>query len=206
MCRLVSLRAIKTTGHTTQALDGLQWLWSGCLSSTSDTHGVPVPGSSSLRSGHFRIVRMALRLVLVLTGEILLQLKSFRNYNANEGNRMNNFIVGQVTPDMLTHMTYGTYIFFGILTAGGAAFIYFVLPETKGLSLEEMDILFGSVGVAEREKERWREVQDEVGLTTLLARVGLTPGAHHDSVDAISDEKPVLNDTREEKVAPVEKA
>ncbi len=66
---------------------------------------------------------------------------------------------------MLTHMTYGTYIFFGILTAGGAAFIYFVFPETKGLSLEEMDILFGSVGVAEREKERWKEVHDEVGLS-----------------------------------------
>jgi hypothetical protein len=150
---------------------------------------------------------MALRLVLVLTGEILLlQLVSFLNHIANEGVRMNNFIVGQVTPDMLTHMTYGTYIFFGILTAGGAAFIYFVLPETKGLSLEEMDILFGSVGVAGREQERWKEVHDEVGLTTLLARVGLAPGAHHDSVDGIADEKPVLNETREERAAPVEKA
>ena len=49
---------------------------------------------------------------------------------------MNNFIVGQVTPDMLTGMTYGTYIFFGLFTFGGAAFIWFFFPETKGLSLE----------------------------------------------------------------------
>lgn len=48
---------------------------------------------------------------------------------------MNNFIVGQVTPDMLTHLRYGTYIFFGIFTAVGAAFIFFFFPETKGLSL-----------------------------------------------------------------------
>jgi len=50
-------------------------------------------------------------------------------------NWMNNFIVGQVTPDMLTHLRYGTYIFFGIFTAMGAAFIFFFFPETKGVSL-----------------------------------------------------------------------
>ena len=116
---------------------------------------------------------------------------------SNGDNRMNNFIVGQVTPDMLTHMTYGTYIFFGLLTTGGAVFIYFVLPETKGLSLEEMDILFGSVGVAEREKERWREVHDEVGLTAILARAGLHVGGH-DSGDVAADEKPALSETKED--------
>lgn len=50
----------------------------------------------------------------------------------------NNFIVGQVTPDMLTNITYGTYIIFGLLTYTGAAFIWFFVPETKRLSLEEM--------------------------------------------------------------------
>jgi hypothetical protein len=44
---------------------------------------------------------------------------------------MNNFIVGQVTPDMLEHITYGTYIIFGLLTFMGAAFIWFFVPETK---------------------------------------------------------------------------
>lgn len=53
-------------------------------------------------------------------------------------NWMNNFIVGQVTPDMLEGITYGTYILFGLLTLMGAAFIWFFVPETKRLSLEEM--------------------------------------------------------------------
>jgi MFS family permease len=53
-------------------------------------------------------------------------------------NWMNNFIVGQVTPDMLKGITYGTYILFGLLTFMGAAFIWFFVPETKRLTLEEM--------------------------------------------------------------------
>jgi hypothetical protein len=39
---------------------------------------------------------------------------------------------------MLEGITYGTYILFGLLTWIGAAFIWFVVPETKRLSLEEM--------------------------------------------------------------------
>lgn len=38
---------------------------------------------------------------------------------------MNNFIVGQVTPDMITGITYGTFILFGVLITIGAAFIWF---------------------------------------------------------------------------------
>lgn len=46
-------------------------------------------------------------------------------------NWMNNFIVGQVTPDMITHLKYGTFILFGVLITIGAVFIYFFVPETK---------------------------------------------------------------------------
>jgi hypothetical protein len=120
---------------------------------------------------------------------------------ANDLGRMNNFIVGQVTPDMLTHLKYGTYIFFGLFTAMGAAFILFFFPETKGLTLEEMDTLFGSVGTAEREKERWREVHAEVGLTELLRRAGVYNGSD-DHVAGADLEKPVL-DTKHEEHKPV---
>ena len=66
---------------------------------------------------------------------------SSRPYGVSLGassNWMNNFIVGQVTPDMLNEITYGTYILFGLLTYMGAAFIWFFVPETKRLTLEEM--------------------------------------------------------------------
>ena len=62
---------------------------------------------------------------------------------------MSNFIVAQITPDMLESLKYGTFIFFGLMTFGGGLFIWFYVPETKRLTLEEMDTLFGSVGVAE---------------------------------------------------------
>lgn len=50
---------------------------------------------------------------------------------------------------MLEKLTYGTFIFFGALTFGGGLFILLFVPETKQLTLEQMDLIFGSVGVAE---------------------------------------------------------
>lgn len=69
---------------------------------------------------------------------------------------------------MLTGMTYGTYLFFGILTFIGAGFIWWFFPETKNLSLEEMDILFGSAGFAAADAERMREINREVGLEEVV--------------------------------------
>ena len=65
-------------------------------------------------------------------------------------NWMSNFIIGQITPDMLENLKYGTFIFFGLVgCTGGFLFIWLYVPETKRLTLEEMDILFGSKGVAQ---------------------------------------------------------
>ncbi|KAI9040080.1 sugar porter family MFS transporter [Aspergillus affinis] len=86
-------------------------------------------------------------------------------------NWMNNFIVGQVTPDMLAGITYGTYIFFGLITFLGALFIAFLVPETKQLSLEEMDVIFGSEGTAVSDYERQVEISREIGLDDALARL-----------------------------------
>ncbi|KDN70683.1 hypothetical protein CSUB01_11133 [Colletotrichum sublineola] len=96
---------------------------------------------------------------------------STRPYGVSLGassNWMNNFIVGQVTPDMLTSITYGTYILFGILTYLGAAFVWFFVPETKRLSLEEMDLVFGSEGAAAADFERMEEINNEIGLSAVL--------------------------------------
>jgi hypothetical protein len=65
---------------------------------------------------------------------------------------------------MITNMKYGIFLFFGIITFIGAGFIWFFFPETKGLSLEEMDIIFGSFGAAQADAERMREINREVGL------------------------------------------
>ena len=62
---------------------------------------------------------------------------------------MCNFIVSQITPVMLEKFRYGTFIFYGILTFGGGIFVWLCVPETKRLTLEEMDAIFGSLGFAE---------------------------------------------------------
>lgn len=79
-------------------------------------------------------------------------------------NWMNNFIVGQVTPDMLSGITYGTYIIFGLFSFMGAAFIWFYVPETKRLTLEEMDVIFGTDPTARADFERMEAVNREIGL------------------------------------------
>ncbi|KAI0775288.1 general substrate transporter [Trametes elegans] len=83
---------------------------------------------------------------------------------AASSNWMNNFIVGQVTPTMLDKISYGTFIFFGAFSFLGGLFIWFLVPETKGLSLEEMDEIFGSAGMAAGEQERLLAIERRIGL------------------------------------------
>ena len=85
-----------------------------------------------------------------------------------------NFVVARATPVMLItvgHAGYGTYFIFGCFCFSMIGFVYFVCPETKGLSLERMDELFGvadfkdveDVGVAAQHarEEKAHEVQVE---------------------------------------------
>jgi SP family sugar:H+ symporter-like MFS transporter len=50
-----------------------------------------------------------------------------------------NATIAKVTPIMIAEITYGTYFFFGSMAVIMGTFTYFLLPETRGRSLEEMD-------------------------------------------------------------------
>ena len=50
---------------------------------------------------------------------------------------MNNFVVSYTVPIMLTHITWRTYIVFICTLALGGLWVLFLLPETRGRSLEE---------------------------------------------------------------------
>ncbi|CUM65878.1 uncharacterized protein PRCAT00003528001 [Priceomyces carsonii] len=65
---------------------------------------------------------------------------------------MNNFIIGLVTPPMLEHMKWGTYIFFAAFAIVAFFFTWFIIPETKGVPLEEMDKVFGDRDALEEKK------------------------------------------------------
>ncbi|KAI8387303.1 general substrate transporter [Blakeslea trispora] len=57
-------------------------------------------------------------------------------------NWLMNFIISLFVPIMLTTITWGTYIFFGACCMVMAVCVFLFYPETKGRSLEEMDMVF----------------------------------------------------------------
>jgi len=57
-----------------------------------------------------------------------------------------NFVVARAVPSMLVtvgNQGFGTYFIFGSFCFCMFVFVWFFIPETKGLSLERMDDLFG---------------------------------------------------------------
>ncbi|KAK6344590.1 hypothetical protein TWF718_006548 [Orbilia javanica] len=80
-------------------------------------------------------------------------------------NWLNNFAIGQATPDMVESTKYGTFIFFGIICTIAAGFVWWFVPETKNLSLEEMDEVFGDeAGTSAIDRQRLEGIYSELGL------------------------------------------
>ncbi|KAJ4353738.1 uncharacterized protein N0V89_005468 [Didymosphaeria variabile] len=88
---------------------------------------------------------------------------------------MCNFIIGLVTPEMLDTIGWGTYIFFAAFALIAFVFTWFLIPETKGKSLEEMDAVFGDT-TAHEEKARLYTIATSLGLEEAQA-------AAHDEKD-----------------------
>ena len=53
-----------------------------------------------------------------------------------------NFVIARSTPYMISNITYGTYFVYAACTTISVPFIWFMIPETKGLKLEDVDDLF----------------------------------------------------------------
>ncbi|KAL7758503.1 hypothetical protein ACKLNR_010930 [Fusarium oxysporum f. sp. zingiberi] len=53
------------------------------------------------------------------------------------------FIVVYSLPHMVIGIAYGTFLFFGACTVFAIIFAWLFIPETKGVQLEDMDLLFG---------------------------------------------------------------
>ncbi|KAI4741599.1 putative MFS monosaccharide transporter [Aureobasidium sp. EXF-12298] len=83
-------------------------------------------------------------------------------------NWLNNFAVGISTSPFINTSQFGAFIFFGCVTVVAALWVYFLLPETKGLTLEEMDELFGDAGFAEADLALKTRIERDIGLTALL--------------------------------------
>jgi sugar porter (SP) family MFS transporter len=90
-----------------------------------------------------------------------------------------NFVVAKAVPIMLVNVGkggYGTYFIFGSFCGAMFFFTWFLIPETKGISLEKMDALFG---VVESPKLSGEEASINSGSKQI----------HETTADAIESEK-----------------
>ncbi|KAG9693184.1 general substrate transporter, partial [Aureobasidium melanogenum] len=55
---------------------------------------------------------------------------------------LGSFIIARSTPYMISDLGYGAYFFFGVILIAMGIWSFFFVPETKGITLEEMDALF----------------------------------------------------------------
>lgn len=77
-----------------------------------------------------------------------------------------NFVVARSVPVMLATVGragYGTYMIFGSFAFSMFIFVWFFVPETKGLSLERMDELFGVTEVAAKSTDSLNERDSKNG-------------------------------------------
>jgi magnesium-transporting ATPase (P-type) len=75
--------------------------------------------------------------------------RSLGQANAAASNWLWNFIIARFTEQMFNTWGYGVYFFFASLMIISCVFVFFCVPETKGIPLEAMDQLF-------MEKPVWR--------------------------------------------------
>ncbi|KAL6542885.1 Transcription factor stp1 [Orobanche hederae] len=68
------------------------------------------------------------------------------------------FAVAQVFMTMLCHLKFGLFLFFGFFVMVMTVFIYFFLPETKNIPIEEMVVVW-------KEHWFWSRFMGEVGYT-----------------------------------------
>ncbi|CAF1647623.1 unnamed protein product, partial [Adineta ricciae] len=72
-----------------------------------------------------------------------------------------NCLVSFLVPVLLERITYGTYLIFGSLCFIMAVLVYFFYPETKGRSLEEMDLVFSNSVLVGSMRQRQKRIIDK---------------------------------------------
>ncbi|KAJ5992622.1 hypothetical protein N7451_008346 [Penicillium sp. IBT 35674x] len=83
-------------------------------------------------------------------------------------NWLNNFAVAISTSKFISKTSYGAFIFFGLVTTIGALYVHFLVPETRGRTLEEMDEVFGATSFAAEDESLRLRIEQEIGLYALL--------------------------------------
>jgi hypothetical protein len=101
-------------------------------------------------------------------------MRSLAQAFAAASNWLWNFLISRFTPQMFAKMDYGVYFFFSSLMILSIVFVYFLVPETKGIPLESMDLLFEHkpvrhahkivLGKIREDEERFRQEIEASGI------------------------------------------
>lgn len=86
-----------------------------------------------------------------------------------------NFIIAKLTPIMLAQITYGTYLLFGACCVLMLAYAVFCVPETKGVPLESVGLLFEGNIIAGATKDTVSRARAKKLRDHHLARPGSRP-------------------------------
>jgi hypothetical protein len=83
-----------------------------------------------------------------------------------------NFVITKITPEAVNHIGWRTFLMFGIFCCSMGIFAFFFIKETRGLKLEDMDILFGRVTAEQRAEDVERTLAVEKKGSMHLEDVG----------------------------------
>lgn len=71
------------------------------------------------------------------------------------------FIIVYSNPYMMSNIKYGTFYFFAACLVISWFFAWFCMPETQGITLEDMDILFNTPGTARTKRKETDKIIEE---------------------------------------------
>lgn len=69
-----------------------------------------------------------------------------------------NFVVGLLTPVLVQKTGYGAFLFYGCFSALSIVWVWFCVPEVKGVKLEDMDRVFQD-RLGKHDQERYDRIQ-----------------------------------------------
>ncbi|KAL0140801.1 general substrate transporter [Mucor lusitanicus] len=90
-------------------------------------------------------------------------LRAKGNSMSTAANWLGNFVVAMIAPVLFEYAKYWTFLLFGILNVIFLVPIYLWYPETKGKSLEEIEVLFASHDIQEDAKS----IASHIGSTSM---------------------------------------
>lgn len=107
------------------------------------------------------------------------------NALATSSNWIFNFMVVMVTPIAFTNIGWRTYVIFAVLNFIALPIFYFFLPETRGRSLEEIDLIFGETSnifeAVKKSKTMENHFDSKGNLTKSVAQDVENARAHRDN-------------------------